>query len=171
MDLSESFPLLNNVQDILNTEARLNEIINEARIPRTIFRDQLNPLEYYNRQKFFDSMGFTKDGFLFLLDIFKDKLDKGYNPGSPTISPLNRLGIYIHYLRGSGAFYRNEGETAWIQLPKNTICTIVNQTAMDIASFSSKFISFPDEEEREVIANYFLENFDFPGCVGIFGKF
>ena len=171
MDLSETFPLLNDVQDILNTEARLNEIIHTFRVPRTIFRDQLNPLEKYSRQKFYDNMGFTKDGFLFVLDIFKDKLDKGYNPGSPTISPLNRLAIYVHYLRSSGNFYRSESEISWIELPVNTICNVLNQTAIDIASFSSKYIAFPDEEKREVIANYFLENFDFPGCVGIFGEF
>ena len=166
----EDFPLLANVQEILDTERRLNEIRNYFRVPRTILRDQLNPMEHYNERKFKDNLGFSKNGFLFMLNIFKGKLDRGYNPGSPTISPLNRLAIYLHYLRSSGNFYRTENEITWIQLPVSTICHILNQTAIDISSFSSKFIAFPDKDEKEVIANYFQENFDFPGCVGIFGE-
>ena len=171
MDLSEHFPLLTRVQRILDTETRLIEIQNQFRIPRTIFRDQLNVLEFYNAQKFKDNMGYTKDGFLFVLNIFKDKLDKGFNPGSPTISALNRLAIFLHYLRSSGDFYRTESDIAWIRLPKNTICNVLNQTAKDIASFTSMYIVLPDQHEKEVIANYFFEHFDFPGCCGIFGEF
>ena len=170
MDFSEDFPLLQDVQDILDTEARLAEIRNQFRIPRRRFRDQLNPLEYYeSAKKFRDNLIFSKDGFRFILDIFKDILTKPNNPGSHTISPLLRLTVFSHYLR-SNDFYRVESDIAFIQLPKSTICEVVNQTARDVASFSSKYIVFPDEEEKEVISNYFLENFDFPGCVGIFGE-
>ena len=168
MDLYEDFPLLNDVQEIVNTEARLNEIINQFRIPRRIFRDQLNPLEYYNAAKFRKNIGFTKDGFRYVLGIFKRSLHRPNNPGSPSISELNCLAIYLHYLR-SGSFYRVEEDIAWIQLPHCTICNIVNETAKVIASYSSQYIKFPDESEKEVIANFFHENFDFPGCCGIFG--
>ena len=180
MDIFEDFPLLQemqdifdtdaDVQDILDTEARLVEIRNQFRIPRRIFRDQLNPLEHYRTsEEFQKNFGFFKDGFLFILDIVKDKLTKPYNPGSPTISPLLRLTVFLHYLR-SNSFYRVESDIAFIQLPTSTICEVVNQTARDIASFSSKYIAFPDEEEKEVISSYFLENFKFPGCCGIFGE-
>ena len=168
MDLSERFPLLNQVQNIVNVEERLCEIRNQFRIPRRIFRDQLNVLEYYNEKKFRQNIGFTKDGFRFVLDIFKKSLHRPNNPGSPSISELNCLAIYLHYLR-SGSFYRNEEDIVWIKLPYNTICGIVNKTAKIIASYSSQYIKFPDEEEKEIIANFFHENFHFPGCCGIFG--
>ena len=48
----EDFPLLANVQEILDTERRLDEIRNYFRVPRTILRDQLNVMERYNAQKF-----------------------------------------------------------------------------------------------------------------------
>ena len=176
MDIySENFPLLDDLQDddwqdILDTNERLTEIRNQLRIPRRIFRDQLNPLEHYrSSEEFRNNLIFSKDGFLFILDIFKDILTKPYNPGSPTISPLLRLTVYLHYLR-SNSYYRVESDIAYIQLPKSTIGDILNQTAKDIASYSSTYIVFPDEEEKEVISNFFLENFKFPGCVGIFGK-
>ena len=170
MDLSEHFPILNDVQDILDTNARLTEIRNQLRIPRRIFRDQLNPLEYYaSAEKFRKNLIFSKDGFLFVLDIFKHKLTKPDNPSCPSISPLLRLTVFLHYLR-SNDFYRVESDIAYLQLPQSTICDVVNQTAKDIASFHSQYIVFPDEGEKEVISSFFLEKFDFPGCVGIFGK-
>ena len=46
----------------------------------------------------------------------------------------------------------------------------MNDVAKDIASFSSTYIKFPDLEEQEIIANYFAENFNFPGVIGIIGK-
>ena len=166
----EHFPILNDLQGILDTNERLNAIRHQLRIPRRILRDQQNPLEYYRgAEEFRSNLIFSKDGFLYILDLFKDKLTKRYNPGSPTISPLLRLTVFLHYLR-SNSFYRNESDITYIQLPKSTICDVLNQTAKDIASFSSTYIVFPDEEEKEVIANFFLENFRFPGCVGIFGK-
>ena len=170
MDIFEDFPLFQDVQDYLEIETRLEEIRNQFRVPRRILRDQQNPLEYYRTNEEFQmQLAFFKDGFLFILDTFKDKLTKPYCPSSPTISPLLRLTLFLHYLR-SNDFYRVESDITYIQLPKSTICKIVNQTAKDIASFSSTFIQFPDEEEKEVIANYFLENFQFPGCCGILGE-
>ena len=170
MDISEEFPLLLDVQDYLETEARLEEIRNQFRVQRRIFRDQQNPLEYYRtNEEFQRNLAFFKDGFLFILDTFKDILTKPYCPSSPTISPLLRLTVFLHYLR-SCDFYRVESDITYIQLPKSTICDVVNQTAKDIASFSSTFIPFPDEEGKKVIASYFLENFNFPGCVGILGE-
>ena len=169
-DLLEDFPVLNDVEDILDTDSRVTEIRNQFRFSRSLFRDQQNPLEYYrNPEKFRKNLIFSKDGFLHLLGIFKDKLTKPNNPGCPSISPLLRLTVYLHYLR-SNSFYRVESDVTYIQLPLSTICEVVTQTAKDIASFYSKYIVFPDEEEKEVISNYFLENFDFPGCVGIFGE-
>ena len=126
-DLLEDFPIVNDVQDILDTQTRLNEIRNQFRIPRRIFRDQMNPLEYYaNPKKFKDNLIFSKDGFLHLLGIFKDKLTKPNNPGSPSISPLLRLTLYLHYLRSS-SFYRVESDITYIQLPTSTICEVLNQ--------------------------------------------
>ena len=100
MDIFEDFPLLHDVQDYLETEARLEEIRNQFRVPRRILRDQQNPLEYYRTNEEFQmQLAFFKDGFLFILDTFKDKLTKPYCPSSPTISPLLRLTLFLHYLR------------------------------------------------------------------------
>ena len=69
-------------------------------------------------------------------------------------------------MRGNG-FYRNVSKAYYIRLPKSTICRIVNDTAMDIASFKSTYIKFPDVVEREEIADFFMEKFGFPGIIGI----
>ena len=174
MDILEqfenNFPLLRRVQQIENVEAELNEILRLFRIPRRIFRDQENPLEYYRTEKEFkEKIGFSKDGFRFLFDIFKNKLERPFNPGSPTISPLLRLTIFLWYLKHA-EFYNSMTDQTLIKLPKSTIGDIVNVVAKDIATFSSKYIVFPDEEEKEVIAKSFLEQFNFPGCIGIFGN-
>ena len=76
MDILEqfenTFPLIHRVQQIENIEIELNEIIRQFRIPRRVFRDQENPLEYYRTEKEFkDKIGFSKNGFLFLFDTFK----------------------------------------------------------------------------------------------------
>ena len=157
------------LDDIQNTQRLFEEQREIARVPRAVFRDQENPLESLSESDFKANLAFSKDGFLHIFNIFKKKLKVRSANENLYIPPLLRLYTFLEYVRGNG-FYRNVGKAYYIKLPKSSICRIVNHTAMDIASFKSAYIRFPDVVEREEIADYFMENFEFPGIIGIYIK-
>ena len=156
------------LNDIRETANDLNDIRRLGRVPRVVFCDQENPLEALREKEFKENLIFSKDGFLHILELFKDKIRRPCHQ-SAEISPLLKLTTYLQSVR-SNDFYRSTRNQFYIRLPKSTICKIVNEVAKDIASFSSTYIKFPDLEEQEVIANYFAENYNFPGVIGILGK-
>ena len=165
-DLEQFNDFLEGLNDIRETANDLSGIRSLGRVPRVEFRDQENPLEAMREKEFKENLAFTKDGFLHVLELFKDKIRR---PCHNEISPLLKLTVYLQYVR-SNDFYKSTRNQYYIRLPKSTICKIVNDVAKDIASFSSTYIKFPDLEEQEIIANYFAENFNFPGVIGIIGK-
>ena len=164
MEFQNPFQLIEEVQNV----QRLNEDLREiARVPRVVFRDQENPLEALSEFEFKANLAFSKDGFMHIFNIFKDKLESSCANQNVYISPLLKLTTFLEYMRGNG-FYRNVSKAYYVRLPTPQICKIVNQTAMDIASFKSAFIKFPDINEREEIANFFMEKFGFPGIIGMY---
>ena len=158
------FQLIEDIQNIQQLGDDLHEIA-RVRVPRVVFRDQENPLEALSDFDFKANLAFTKDGFLFILDIFKDKIDRPSANPDYYISPLLRLTIFLQYLRSNG-FYRNVSTHYFTKIPTSTIGRIVNDVAKDIASFQSEYIQFPNLNQRDEIANYFMENFQFPGIIG-----
>ena len=166
--LEESDDFLEGLNDIVHTTNDLAEIRREARVPRRVLRDAENPLEYFNEKDFKANLAFSKDGFVFVLEKFQDKIRRPFHDGLE-ISPMLRLTVYLQYIR-SNNFYRSSSTQCFIKLPKTTIHNIVNAVAKDIASFSATYINFPDADEQETIAKYFFENYNFPGVIGIFGK-
>ena len=166
-DLEQFNDFIEGLNDIRETANDLSGIRRLGRVPRVEFRDQENPLESFREKEFKEIFAFTKDGFLHILELFKNKIRR---PRHAEISPLLKLTVYLQYVR-SNDFYKSTRNQFYIRLPKSTICKIVNDVAKDIASFSSTYIKFPDLKEQEIIANYFAENFNFPGVIGIIGEF
>ena len=165
-DLEDFNDFFDGLNDIRETANDLSGIRSLGRVPRVEFRDQENPLEAMREKEFKENLAFTKDGFLHILELFKDKIRR---PCPNEISPLLKLTVYLQYVR-SNDFLKSTRNQFYIRLPKSTICNILNDVSKDIASFSSTYIKFPDLEEQEIIANYFAENFNFPGVIGIIGK-
>ena len=153
------------IEEIQNTQEIFEEQHEIAQVPRVVFRDQQNPLESLSEFDFKANLAFSKDGFLHIFNIFKNKIERRAANKKLYIPPLLRLTTFLEYARGNG-FYKNVSKAYYIHLPKKTVCEIVNQTAMDIASFKPAYVKFPDVVEREEIADFFMERFDFPGIIG-----
>ena len=100
LEFSNTVQLLEKVDSVYQTARELddlNTLVNPP-VPRVIFRDQLNPLERYNDKDFKANYGFSKDGFMHVLDIFEPKLQARTNRSQPH-TPLLKLSVYLQYLR------------------------------------------------------------------------
>ena len=99
LEFSNTLQLAEDVDSVLQTAQEIDNIQNcFPSVPRVVFRDQLNPLEVYNDFNFKANFGFSKDGFINVLDIFKSRLESKTNRTSP-ISPLLKLSVFLQYLR------------------------------------------------------------------------
>ena len=158
-----SFPIVNGFNNIRHMARRIREL-RVPKVPYVYFRDQQNPLEFYNDEKFQANLAFSKNAFLMILDIFKDKLAK-HTSNKYNISPLLRLTVFLQYMR-SNEFYRSVSTQGIIQLPKSEVGIIVNEVAIAIASYSSTYIKVPSPEEQIIISSRIMEKYDFPGRGG-----
>ena len=93
------------LNDIRETANDLSDIRRLGRVPRIVFRDQENPLEALREKEFKENLIFSKDGFLHILELFKDKIRRPCHQ-SAEISPLLKLTVYLQYVR-SNDFYKS----------------------------------------------------------------
>ena len=99
LEFSNTLNLAQEVDCVLQTAQEIDNLQTcFPSVPRVVFRDQLNPLEVYNDFNFKANFGFSKDGFINVLDIYKNRLESKSNRGNP-ISPLLRLSVFLQYLR------------------------------------------------------------------------
>ena len=99
LEFSNTLHLAQEVDSVLQTAQELDNLQTcFPSVPRVVFRDQLNPLEVYNDFNFKANFGFSKDGFINVLDIYKSRLESKTNRGNP-ISPLLKLSVFLQYLR------------------------------------------------------------------------
>ena len=94
-DLEQFNDFLEGLNDITETANDLSGIRSLGRVPRVEFRDQENPLEAMREKEFKENLAFTKDGFLHVLELFKDKIRR---PCHNEISPLLKLTVYLQYV-------------------------------------------------------------------------
>ena len=99
LEFSNTLNLAQEVDCVLQTAQEIENLQTcFPSVPRVVFRDQLNPLEVYNDFNFKANFGFSKDGFINVLDIYKNRLESKSNRGNP-ISPLLKLSVFLQYLR------------------------------------------------------------------------
>ena len=124
-DLEQFNDFFEGLNEIRETANDLSGIRRLGSVPRVMFRDQENPLESMREKEFKENFVFSKDGFLHILDLFKEKIRRPCHQ-SAEISPLLKLTVYLQSVR-SNDFYKSTRNQFYIRLPKSTICKIVNE--------------------------------------------
>ena len=141
------------VEQALEADKKANSI---ALIAHHTLHDRENPLEYYSDKQFQENFAFSKQGFLFLLEIFGEALTSSVRDRDRDIPVLYKLSTFLHYLRSNG-FLRNVASQSFVQMSEASVCRIVNSVAITIANFSSKYITFPDAAEQKEIASRYVK--------------
>ena len=71
-EFSNTISLLDSVSNVRKLANDVEEYT--QKVPRRYLRDAINPLEQFSDQEFKANYAFSKDGFMFVFNIFKDEL-------------------------------------------------------------------------------------------------
>ena len=85
---------------------------------------------------------------------------------SGNLLPIHKLAIFLQYLRTNG-FHKSVAAVFFTRVSQALVTITINSVSRVVASFRSKYVVFPDEEEGNRIAASFFEETKFPGIVGV----
>ena len=101
-EFSNTISLLDSVSGVRKLAKDVKEY--SPQVPKRYLRDAINPLEQFTDKEFKANYAFSKEGFIFVFNIFKDELTSSGNGGLP-IPPILKMSTFLLYLRSNG-FYR-----------------------------------------------------------------
>ncbi len=105
-----------------------------------VYRDRLNPFENYDNEEFIKRYRFTKQTTQDIIELISDQLQSDTQRNKaipPFLQVLTALQFYA-----TGTFQQTVGDT--INLSQPSVCRIVKQVSIAIASQSRDIIKYPD---------------------------
>jgi len=127
-------------------------------------------LPWLNDEEFLQKCRMSRECFGFVLDLIKDhfvfKKIEGKSGRSQT-PVVNQLMVFLKCvgMEGSGANGPNQHNT--FDIGKGTSGLFCRRVIKAICALRDRFLFWPDEQERKVLARLTYEEFGFPHCVGI----
>lgn len=114
-------------------------------VPRQMVYDRGDPIQSLSDKAFYRSYGFLKEDFLNIFEQFKDGLQSQRINLSTALLPIQRLALFIAYLR-SDIFFRSIAEQFFVRSSVSTAHRVVFQVARVIHSARAEYFTLPGKD-------------------------
>lgn len=147
------------------TVSELSELEDEPckrqRLPR-VFRERTEPFELYSNDEFKTRFGLSKETFLIVLHQIEENIQPLTSRNKP-ISAKNQLLLALRFYV-TGAFQNVVGDH--FQIAKSTTCRIIHKVTHEIALLRNRYITMPNNEQRNSVCSEFFKINGFPNVCG-----
>jgi len=127
-------------------------------------------LPWLNDEEFLQKYRMSHECFDFVLDLIKDhsafKQLEGKS-GRPQTHVVNQLMVFLKYVGTEGSGVNSPNQRNIFEIGKGTSGVFCRRVIKAICSLRHRFLFWPDEQERKVLARLTYEEFGLPHCVGI----
>ena len=124
---------------------------------------------FLNEEEFRNEYGMSRDSFNRLHDMIKDhRVFHNYRaPGGKQVPVKHQLLVLLSFLRTEGSGGSNRRGRTTFDLSPGSLANYRDRCVIAINDALWDQVSWPDEEERTVIAGRIKRDFKLPNCVGI----
>jgi len=111
----------------------------------------------------------SKESFRELVDLIKDDPVFGRlnNRGRRQAPPAHQLAVLLKYMGTEGTGGSNPDMRNFFHIGRGTALAYRDRALKAIRNLKSQAFTWPDEDERKIIAARIFNEFDWPNCVGI----
>jgi len=125
---------------------------------------------WLNEDEFRQKYRMSKDAFSELYNLIKDDVVFRRHPfrrGRKPAHPAFQLAVLLKFLGTEGSGNSNPELRNVFRIGRGTAKKYRDTALKAVRRLRDKVYTWPDEEERKVIAKRIAENFDWPNCIGI----